>query len=89
MEIIILLTFLLIIVLLGGSFLQEGKLCLVDLQQIDDFDAVKYTINRSPYHWAVKLVMIGCYLLNIITYSNAQKATQTTLIQLQNLNFEG
>ncbi|MFC4665652.1 hypothetical protein [Falsiporphyromonas endometrii] len=89
MGIIILLTFLLIIVLLGGSFLQEGKICLVDLQQIDDFVAIKYTINRSPYHWAVKFVMRGCYLLNIVAYFNTQKATQTTLIQLQNLNFEG
>ena len=89
MEIIMILTFLLMIVLLGGSFLQEGKICLLDMQQINDFVDMKYNLKRSPFHWAVKLVMRGDYLLNTVTYSNALKATETTLIQLQIHKFEG
>ncbi|MFC4666270.1 hypothetical protein [Falsiporphyromonas endometrii] len=89
MEIILLLTFLLMIVLLGGSFLQEGKICLIDEEQINAPITIKYNLKNVLYDWAVKLVMRGDFLLNTVTCSNAQKATETTLIQLQIHKFEG
>ena len=89
MEIIMLLTFLLMVVLLGGSFLQEGKICLIDEEQINDPITIKYNLKNVLYDWAVKLVMRGDCLLNTVTCSNALKATETTLIQLQILKFEG
>ncbi|MFC4665801.1 hypothetical protein [Falsiporphyromonas endometrii] len=89
MEISILLTILLIIISLGGSFLQEGKICLVNEEQINDSVTIKYDLRNSLSHWAVKLVLRDLYLLNTVTLVVDQKATQSTSIQLQNLKFEG
>ena len=89
MKISVLFALIIIIISLGASLLQEGKICLLDLQQIDYFVDIKYNLKRSPCHWAVKLVMGGDYLLNTVTCSNALKATETTLIQLQIHKFEG
>ena len=89
MEISILLTILLVVISLGGLFLQEGKICLDDMQQIDDFVVIKYILKRPLYHWAVKLVMRGCYLLNTVALTDALKATQIALIQSQIYKFEG
>ncbi|MFC4666828.1 hypothetical protein [Falsiporphyromonas endometrii] len=89
MEINILLTILLIIISLGGLFLQKGKICIIEEVQINDYVTIKYNLKNALYQEAVKLILRGCYLLNIVTLTNAQKATQTTLNQLQNHKFEG
>ena len=89
MKISILLTILLIIISLGVAFLIIGKLCLINEEQINDSVTIKYDLRNGLSHCAVKFVLRGLYLLNTITLSFAQKATQTTLIQLQNLKFEG
>ena len=89
MEISILLTLLLIIILPWGSFLQAGRIYLLNKEQINDSITIKHNHNEALYSWAVKLVMREDYLLNTITISDVQKTTQTTLIQAQIHKFEG
>ncbi|MFC4666325.1 hypothetical protein [Falsiporphyromonas endometrii] len=89
MEISILLTLLLIIILPWGSFLQAGRIYLINKEQINDSITIKHNHKEALYSWAVKLVMREDYLLNTITISDVQKTTQTTLIQAQIHKFEG
>ncbi|MFC4665291.1 hypothetical protein [Falsiporphyromonas endometrii] len=89
MMINILFTLLLIVLLLGGIFLLEGKICLIKEAEIGDFVIIKYDLMNGLSLWAVKLVLKGLYLLNTVILVSTPKATQTTLIQLQNLNFKG
>ncbi|MDO4672508.1 MAG: hypothetical protein Q4A76_06315 [Porphyromonadaceae bacterium] len=89
MEISIFLTILLIVVSLGGLFLQGGRVCLILEEEIDHFSMIKYNLISGLHDWAVKLVRRDSYMLNTVILTNAQKATQTTLIQLQNHNFRG
>ncbi|MFC4666667.1 hypothetical protein [Falsiporphyromonas endometrii] len=81
MEIIILLTLLLFICWLGRALFRAAELCLIGKEQTDR--------GNGLFRGAEKLVMRNHCLLNTVALSNAQKATQTTLIQLQNLKFEG
>ncbi|MFC4665836.1 hypothetical protein [Falsiporphyromonas endometrii] len=87
MEISILLTILLIVVSLGGLLLQGGRVCLILEEEMDHFSMIKYNLISGLYDWAVKLVRRDSYVLNTVILTNTQKATQTTLIQLQNHNF--
>ena len=89
MEINILLTILLIIISLGGLLLQGGRVCLISEEEMDHFSIIKYNLISGLCKWAVKLVRRDLYMLNTVVLTNAQKATQTTLIQLQNHNFRG
>ncbi|MFC4666859.1 hypothetical protein [Falsiporphyromonas endometrii] len=81
MEISILLTVLLMIISLVRLFFQAGEICLISEEQINPDGC----LSRR----AVKFVMRDLYLLNIVALNFAQKATQITLIQPQNLKFEG
>lgn len=81
MEINILFTLHIIVILLGGLFFQGAKLCPKGGVQID--------LCSSLSCRAVKLVMKGSYLLNNVVVSNAPKATQITLIPLQNIKLKG
>lgn len=89
MEISILLTLLLIVISLGRAFFQEGGVCLINEEQINASVTIKYNLKNGLSQCAVKFVMRGLYLLNIVTLNFSQKATQITLIQPQNLKFEG
>ncbi|MFC4665387.1 hypothetical protein [Falsiporphyromonas endometrii] len=89
MEISILLTILLIIISLGGTSLREGKICLINEDQIDASLSVNYNLKNVLSQCAVKLVPKAFYMLNNIAMDLIQKATQKTLIQPQNLNSEG
>lgn len=89
MEISTLLTLLLMIISLGGSYLFAGEICLIGGEQIDESLSIKCDIKNRSSHWAVKLVLEEAYLLNTVTISNIQKANQTTLIQLQNIKYKG
>lgn len=89
MEILILLTILLIAIDLGGYFFQEATVCTIGLKQIATAVSVKSNHQNNLILWAVKLVLKGFYLLNTVTLNSTQKATQTALIQPQNLKFEG
>ncbi|MFC4666130.1 hypothetical protein [Falsiporphyromonas endometrii] len=89
MKISILLTILLIIISIGEAFFQEGGVCLIAGKHIDDFASVKFNLVNEMYQRAVKLVIRGYYLLNTVSLTNTLKTTQTRLIQLQNLKFEG
>ncbi|MFC4666143.1 hypothetical protein [Falsiporphyromonas endometrii] len=89
MEISALLTILLIVISLGGLFLRAGKLCLMIEEETELLKIIQYDLISCLYRWAVKLVRRDFYLLNIINTYLAIKTTQTTLIQLQNLKFEG
>ncbi|MFC4666771.1 hypothetical protein [Falsiporphyromonas endometrii] len=89
MEISILLTILLIVISLGGLFLQGGKIYLINKEHIDDSLSINYDLNNASSRLAVKLVLRGLYLLNNVISNGAQKATKTALIQLQNYKFEG
>ena len=77
----ILLTLLVFICWLGRALFRAAELCLIGKEQTDRCNG----LSRG----AEKLVMRNLCLLNTVTISNAQKATQTTLFQLQNLKFEG
>ncbi|MFC4666019.1 hypothetical protein [Falsiporphyromonas endometrii] len=81
MEIIILLTLLLFICWLGRALFRATELCLIGKEQTD--------LGNGLSRGAEKLVMRNLCLLNTVTISDAKKATQTTLIQLQNRNFRG
>ncbi|MFC4665907.1 hypothetical protein [Falsiporphyromonas endometrii] len=89
MEISILLTILLIFVSLGELFRQEGKICLVMESQINGFITVKHNLKNALFRWTGKFVFRGVYLLNTVILTDAQKAAQSILIQLQNHNFRG
>ncbi|MFC4665386.1 hypothetical protein [Falsiporphyromonas endometrii] len=89
MEISILLTILLMIISLGGASLREGKICLINGDQIDASLSVNYNLKNVLSQCAVKLVSKASNVLNNITMDLSQKATQITLIQSQNLNSEG
>ncbi|MFC4666314.1 hypothetical protein [Falsiporphyromonas endometrii] len=89
MEISILLTFLIMIVSLGGLFLRAGKLCLIEEKQIKESANIKYNLINGLSAWTVKFVLRGLYLLNTVALFDAQKVAQTTSIQSQNLIFEG
>ncbi|MFC4665087.1 hypothetical protein [Falsiporphyromonas endometrii] len=89
MEINILLTILLIIISLGGLLLQGCGVSLIKLDQMGVSPFTKCNLISGLHEWAVKLERRGSYLLNTVIFTNAQKATQTTLIQLQNHNFRG
>ena len=89
MEISILLAIFLIAILLGRAFLQWSKVCPILREQIDDSVTIKYDLMNRLSHRAVKFVMRAFYLLNIVVLIATQKATQNTLIQTQNLKFEG
>ena len=89
MEISILLTILLIMILLGGSLLLGGKICLILEEQIETSSTNKYDLKNNLFDWVVKLIFRDTYLLNTVSLFITQKATQTTLIQPQNLKFEG
>ncbi|MFC4665298.1 hypothetical protein [Falsiporphyromonas endometrii] len=89
MEISILLTILLTILSLGRAILREGKIWLTKEEQINDYIIIKYSLKKAIYQWAVKLMIRMACLLNIVTFIGSQKADQTTLIQTQNLKYEG
>ena len=89
MEISILLTLLLIVISLGRSIFQVGKVCLIEEVQIKDSISIKHNLRNSLSYWAEKLVMRKVNLLNTVPASNTQKATQTTLILAQIHKFEG
>ncbi|MFC4665742.1 hypothetical protein [Falsiporphyromonas endometrii] len=89
MEISILLITLLIILSLGGVFLFGCDICLIKENQIDALLSINYELKDAPFQWAVKLVSRIFYMLNDVTVVIAQKTTQTTLNQPQNLKFEG
>ena len=89
MEISILLTLLLIGILLGRNIFQAGKICLIEKEQINDSVTIKYNLPNTLSPGAVKFVLKGLYLLNIVANTNTQKTTQTTPIQLQNHKLEG
>lgn len=89
MEISILFTILFIITSLGGLFLQRGKICLVTGEQMEASLTIKYNLKNGLPIWAVKFVEGEVYLLNIVALIVDLKATHTTLIQPQNLKFEG
>ena len=89
MEISILLTILLIVISLGGLFLQGGKVFLVSEEEVDLFSMIKYNLISGLHDWAVKLVRRDSYMLNTVILINAQKVAQSTIIQLQNHNFRG
>ncbi|MFC4665686.1 hypothetical protein [Falsiporphyromonas endometrii] len=81
MEISIILTILLMIISLGRLHLQEGKICLIT--------TVRLILKLGLFAWAVKFILKHLYSLNIVTLNDVQKAIKTTLIQPQNLKFEG
>lgn len=89
MEIITLLTILLITLLLGGLHLQGGVVCLIESLQKGTSIYINYMLKNSLSQCAVKLVLRCLYMLNTVMLFDAQKATQTTLNQPQNLKFEG
>ncbi|MFC4666259.1 hypothetical protein [Falsiporphyromonas endometrii] len=89
MEISILLTILLIVILLGGLFLQGGKVFLMSEEEMDLFSMIKYNLISGLHDRAVKLVRRDSYMLNTVILIDAQKAAQSTIIQLQNHNFRG
>ncbi|MFC4665862.1 hypothetical protein [Falsiporphyromonas endometrii] len=85
----ILFTILLITLLLGGISLLVGKICLIKGEEIEDFVIIKYDLMNGLSQGTVKFIEKGLYLLNTVTLFSTPKATQTTLIQLQNIKFEG
>lgn len=85
----ILFTILLITLLLGGIFLLVGKICLIKWEEIDDFVIIKYNLMNGLSRGTVKFIEKGLYLLNTVTLFSTPKVTQTTLIQFQNIKFEG
>ena len=89
MEISILLTILLMIISLGGASLREGKICLINENKIDASLSVNYNLKNVLSQCAVKLVSKASNMLNNVAMDLGQISTQTTLIQSQNLNFEG
>ena len=89
MEISILLTILSMIVSLGGLFPQAGEICLVKPMHFKAFKSVKFNLRKILSQWAVKLVLRRLCLLNTVILIDAQKAAQSTIIQLQNIQFKG
>lgn len=89
MEISVLLTIFLMIISLGGLFLQAGKICLIEESQINDASTIKQGRRNSLYGWAVKFIFRILYLLNTVITILFQKMDQTLLIKAQNLKHEG
>ena len=89
MEIIIIFTILIIMLPLGGSQLQPGKLCLHKCLSLLIKANTKIRLTEDSFHWTVKLVVRELYLLNTVALTYDQKATQTTAIQPQNIKLEG
>ncbi|MDO4672784.1 MAG: hypothetical protein Q4A76_07715 [Porphyromonadaceae bacterium] len=89
MEMSILLTVFLILILLEGLFFQEGKICLIGEKQIFVFSSISPHCKNGISEWAVKLILKGFCLLNVVILNGAKKATRITLIQPQNLKLEG
>ena len=89
MEITIIFVILSIVIRLAEIHLQADKLCIHGSRENTNHSFCKNNLTNKPFECAVKFSIKLPYLLNTVTYSNAQKATQTTLIQLQILKFEG
>ena len=89
MEIIISLTILLMMMLLGALYLQDGSVCPSGSKQF----AIPASIRIKPSNLlllpAVKFATEDCYLLNIITLTNAQKVAQINLISTDIHPFRG
>lgn len=89
MEIIILLAILRMMIVLDWLTCQEVRHCLLSEGVICSGDKSNIFLVRGDLVWAVKFVIRVNNLLNYIVLVVAQKATQTTFIQSQNLKFEG
>lgn len=89
MKISILFTFLLLNLLLGALFPQEGKMCPFQLVQINAHSIIKYNLQNSLSQVAVKFIQRRLYMLNTIISISTQKATKTSLNQTENLKFQG
>ncbi|MFC4666495.1 hypothetical protein [Falsiporphyromonas endometrii] len=78
MEISILLTILLMMISFGGSFCQEGKICFVIENQINDLVTINHNLKNTLFRCAVKSVFRMLYLLKYLWSKNYSNHTHST-----------
>ncbi|MFC4665312.1 hypothetical protein [Falsiporphyromonas endometrii] len=89
MDLITLIISIMTILILGGCIFQDAEVYPFGQKKIELFGRFNDCLCVNQYSWTVKFIIENLYLLNVVTFINAQKTTKSTLIYTKNHSFRG